>query len=300
MEDNSIEPTINLNSAVGDGNLTQSLEPESFAMGWSFTIWECPTPLQSDSNSRSCINLPSRTAGSRIKEPCDGLYKMQQKKSSIFITVEGGEGAGKTTLIDGLKVKLIDLSLDVLVTREPGGTALGNQVRKWLLSTEMSFSIDPQAELLLFLAARLQHVEEVIKPALAAGKIVICDRFNDSTIAYQGAGRGLGVDYVKNLCHIVLNGFTPDITFYVDIDPEVGLLRRRGVDKEEAKPGEVDRIEAEKMAFHQAIRECFLRLVKMETNRFFLIDGLKSKEAILEEVFQHIIEKTQTIGNHLC
>ena len=122
------------------------------------------------------------------------------KSHSLFITFEGGEGAGKSTLLKKLAHDLNQKGYEVVITREPGGSLLGKQIRQWLLNRNESILIHSVPELLLFLADRAQHLEEVIKPALANGKVVICDRFNDSTVAYQGAARGLGVEFVQNLC----------------------------------------------------------------------------------------------------
>lgn len=199
-----------------------------------------------------------------------------------FITIEGGEGAGKTTLILRFKEILQSLGIPVVTTREPGGSLLSNQIRDWLLSRQPTVKIGAKAELLMFLAARAQHIEELIAPALAAGKVVLCDRFNDSTIAYQGAGRGLGVSFVRELCQAVCGRTVPDLTFYLDVDPVVGLQRTRHSSKENAAAGEVDRMEAEKLEFHQRVRDVFVEMAQAEPARFAIVDASRPQKAVVE------------------
>lgn len=199
-----------------------------------------------------------------------------------FITIEGGEGAGKTTLIHRLEEVLQSWGFTVVKTREPGGTLLGNEIRSWLLNHHASIKIGARAELLMFLAARAQHIEELIAPALAAGKVVLCDRFNDSTIAYQGVGRGLGLAFVQDLCHRVCGQTVPDLTFYLDVDPEIGLQRTKRISKENAAAGEVDRIEAEKMEFHQSVRKSFAEIAQAEPTRFISIDASQPQENVIK------------------
>ncbi len=203
-----------------------------------------------------------------------------------FITVEGGEGAGKTTLIEHLERNLIANGMTVVKTREPGGTPLGEQIRSWLLAHNDKVQIKARAELLLFLAARSQHIDDVIKPALDAGHVVICDRFNDSSVAYQGAGRQLGVDWVRTLCDIACGSVVPDLTFYLDVDPLIGLQRTRRTPKENSGVGEVDRIEAEKRDFHERVRLAFIAFVKNEPQRFCYIDANKTQNSVIEEALQ--------------
>lgn len=208
-----------------------------------------------------------------------------------FITIEGGEGAGKTTLIKRLEEVLVSWDCHVVVTREPGGSALGNKIRQWLLEGFEGVQIGPKAELLMFLAARAQHIEEVIAPALAEGKIVLCDRFNDSTIAYQGAGRSLSASFVADLCAAVCGPVVPTLTFYLDLDPEIGLLRTKGLVKENAGAGEVDRIEAEKIGFHKQVRNAFLETAKKEQDRFITIDASQSMEQVFEACRQILSDR---------
>jgi dTMP kinase len=208
------------------------------------------------------------------------------KSKSIFITIEGGEGAGKTTLIAKLASLLQAQGHEVVKTREPGGSRLSNHIREWLLNRDVDIPIGYKAELLLFLAARAQHLEELIKPALAQGKVVICDRFNDSTVVYQGKGRGLGMEYVKKLCDLVSDEIVPDITLFLDVDPQVGLKRTRKAAKENARPGEVDRIEAERIDFHERVRQGFLTLAEQCADRIHVIDANESEDAVFKQAKQ--------------
>lgn len=208
----------------------------------------------------------------------------------LFITIEGGEGAGKTTLIEKLANVLQSRGYDVVKTREPGGSRLSNQIRQWLLNRDVDIPIGYKAELLLFLSSRAQHLEELIKPALAQDKAVICDRFNDSTIVYQGLGRGLGMDYVKQLCDSVCENIVPDITLFLDVEPQVGLMRTRNASKENARSGEMDRIEAERLDFHERVRQGFLTLAKRYPERIHVIDANQSEDAVFRQVKQLIEE----------
>lgn len=199
-----------------------------------------------------------------------------------FITFEGGEGAGKTSLINHLQKQLELWGYSVLKTREPGGTPLGEQIRNWLLSHSDAKVCD-QAELHLFLAARAQHIKEVIAPALKSSKIVLCDRFNDSTIAYQGVARGLGVEYVKRMCLNTCGPTLPDLTLYLDVDPREGLSRTKRTHKEHAADGDMDRIESEQLQFHINVRKAFIDLSKAEPERLYIVDANQSQSSVFAE-----------------
>ncbi len=201
-----------------------------------------------------------------------------QLKSGLLITFEGGEGAGKTTLIEEIARQLTSEGYSVLKTREPGGTKLGEHIRKILLQEG---SISPYAELCLFLASRAQHILEVIGPALEANKIVLCDRFNDSSVAYQGAARGLGMEKVAEFCEFVSQGLQPNLTLYLDIDPEVGLNRAK-------KTREQDRIEAETVAFHSKIREAYMSIHYAQQRRFHLLNADQTPEKVFEDAMRLI------------
>lgn len=207
-------------------------------------------------------------------------------KRGFWITFEGGEGAGKSTLMQKLALSLAEQGHSILVTREPGGSLLGEHIRGWLLQNKSQMPICQKAELLLFLAARTQHLEERILPAIEEGKVVLCDRFNDSTIAYQGAGRGLGVDFTETLCDLVCDGAVPDLTFYLDVDPAIGLARTKRATKENAASGEVDRIESEALAFHERVRQAYHALERENPLRIQRLNGNLSQE----EVFQQALK----------
>lgn len=204
------------------------------------------------------------------------------KNKGLFVTFEGGEGVGKSTLIQKLTSFFRTQGKNVVETREPGGSLLGERIRNCLLEERMK--IGKMAELLLFLAARVQHVEERIKPALANGDLVLCDRFNDSTLAYQGAARGIDSATVLQLSQIVLSGFQPDLTLLLDLDPRVGLERRRGSGVKK----ELDRIEQEDFSFHQKVREGFLILAKQNPDRFRILDASQSIEGVYKQALQAI------------
>lgn len=197
------------------------------------------------------------------------------KRRGFFLTFEGGEGAGKTTLMAALETTLLQEGFSVLRTREPGGTPLGDAIRQLVLHHKEAIS--PYAELSLFLASRAQHVQEVIKPALERGMLVLCDRFNDSSVAYQGAARGLGVEAVSQFCTFASQGLVPDLTFYLDIDPAVGLARAQSA------RGSKDRIEEETLSFHQKIRAAYHQIEKREPLRFHRLDGALSPELVYQK-----------------
>ncbi|NGX47188.1 MAG: Thymidylate kinase [Chlamydiae bacterium] len=197
-----------------------------------------------------------------------------------FITFEGGEGAGKSSLIIGLHAALIERGHDVIQTLAPGGTAPGLIIRELLLHPNEP--VVRKAELFLFLADRAHHVEKVIRPALEEGKVVLCDRYNDSTIAYQGGARGFGMEKVEELCRFATDGLTPSLTIYLDVDPEVGLQRVKEA------TGRKDQIEAEDIALHQKIRESFLEIGRKNPARFQIIDAAKSREEVFQEALKLI------------
>jgi len=198
----------------------------------------------------------------------------------ILISFEGGEGAGKTTLIEGIFRHLYSLKRHVIKTREPGGTPFGEKVRALLLS-DFETPPSPYAELALFLASRAEHVAQVILPALEKGMVVLCDRFHDSSIAYQGIARGLGKKEVEEMSLFLSQGLEPCLTFYLDIDPSIGLQRV-------AKSRGHDRMEQEGLAFHRKIREAYLELVKESPDRMIRLDATLPKERVYQEAMGHI------------
>lgn len=196
------------------------------------------------------------------------------KNKRALITFEGGEGAGKTTLINHLYGSLAAEGRSVLKTRQPGGTPLGAKIRELLL-TPTQHPISSRAELLLFLADRAQHVDECIVPALEKNTIILCDRYCDSTMAYQGAARGLDPETLEELCLFSTKGVEPDLTLYLDIEPEKGFER---VQKER----KCDRIEQETLEFHHRIRNCYLEIAEKEPHRFFILDASCSAEEVYQ------------------
>lgn len=189
----------------------------------------------------------------------------------MFIAVEGIEGSGKSTLVGGLAESLHTEGRDVLVTREPGGTAIGNAVRAIFL--DPTLAIDPMAESMLVNAARAQHVGEKIKPALDAGRVVLCDRYVDSTLAYQGYGRGLNMEQLRKLCDIATGGLEPDLTVLLDLP--VSAARARMKERQHS----ADRIESENDDFHDRVRRGFLELAK--SPRHSILDGTLPAEDLL-------------------
>ena len=200
--------------------------------------------------------------------------------SGIFITFEGGEGCGKSTQIKLLVAALQERGCDVLQVREPGGTAVGEKVRSILLD-KANDGMDSLAELMLYEAARAQIVAEVIRPALDAGKVVLCDRFFDSTIAYQGYGRGLDPEMIGRLNMIATSGLVPDLTILLDMDVEAGLRRAKGVT---GGDGEGDRIESAGLAFHQRIRAGFAALAQQHPERIALIDASGDIDTVAAQI----------------
>lgn len=185
--------------------------------------------------------------------------------SGLFITLEGPEGAGKSTNRDYLASHLRDQGLSVLLTREPGGTPLAERIRELLLAPSDE-KMNADTELLLVFAARAQHLAEVIRPALARGEVVLCDRFTDATYAYQGGGRGLCVERIATLEQFVQGGLQPDMTLLFDLPVEVGLSRA-------AARGRLDRFEQEGLGFFEAVRQAYLGRAKADPQRYRLIDA---------------------------
>jgi dTMP kinase len=213
-----------------------------------------------------------------------------KKLPGHFITLEGGEGSGKSSLLQKVSDVLTARGYEVVTTREPGGSVLGNQIRQWLLESKADRPVSHLAELFLFLAARAQHVEELIQPALTAGKIVICDRFNDSTLAYQGVARALDIKMVKKLCQVVCQTVQPELTLFLNVDPHIGLNRSKGVHKEESGQGTLDRIESEKLDFHIKVQQAFKTIAAKEPLRVYTINANQSQEIVLKEALRAIEE----------
>ena len=196
---------------------------------------------------------------------------------SLFITFEGPEGSGKTTQIELLRGYLEEKGYSVLATREPGGTSIGDQIRAILLAPRNTEML-PASEALLFSAARAQIVNQVIRPHLTRGGIVLCDRYADSTLAYQGYGHGLDLETLHTITALATGGLKPDLTVYLDIDVEEGLRRKLAAHK--ASNSEWNRIDRQAMAFHRRVRDGYLRMAATEPGRWLVIDATQDLEAI--------------------
>jgi dTMP kinase len=197
---------------------------------------------------------------------------------SFFITFEGGEGSGKTTQIKKLKNYFENKNIQVVTTREPGGSLICEQIRN-ILKDGSNGKMGKRTELLLFSAARSQHAEDIITPALNDGKLVISDRFYDSSIVYQGYGRGLGENLVRKVTEIAIGDLTPDLTFYLNLDPELAFDRKKGPDD--------DRFEKSGMKFHKQVQKSYLQLAENE-KRIKVIDATKEVDQVFEQILTYV------------
>lgn len=200
----------------------------------------------------------------------------------IFISFEGGEGSGKTTLIEKLYQELISLNYNVIKTREPGGSKIAEQIRNVILNVD-NVNMDYRTEALLYAASRRQHLSEVIIPALSKGCIVICDRYIDSSLAYQGYARGLGIKEVFKINQYATDGIMPNITFYIDVAPKVGLGRIKNSNRIP------DRLDLEKQEFHEQVRKGYFEVAKLFPERIKIINGNREPDAIYQEIKELIL-----------
>jgi dTMP kinase len=206
--------------------------------------------------------------------------------NGLFITFEGSEGTGKTTQIQKLASRLENLGRKVVISREPGGTALGEDIRHLLKHAASGENMVPRAELLLFAASRAQHVDELILPSLTAGAVVICDRFLDSTTVYQGVARAIDSEIVEAINRIAIASTLPHITVLIDLDPEEGFRRIR--DRNTEPP---DRMEQEHLDFYKAVRQGYLDLAESNNDRFLVVDGQQTIEAVEQTIWNGIKER---------
>lgn len=209
-------------------------------------------------------------------------------KRGLFITIEGTDGSGKTTQMGLIREYVRSIGCEVVMVREPGGTRISERIRDVILDPEYT-EMSANAEMLLYAASRAQLVAETIRPALEQGKTVICDRFIDSTYAYQGFGRGIALGVLESINNIAVDGIMPDITFFFDLDPELALGRRR-------TSTATDRIENEKLEFHRKVHEGYVQLALKYPDRIRRIDSSRSVEAIWKDVKQLLgnrMEKNQ-------
>jgi len=205
----------------------------------------------------------------------------------MFITLEGPEGSGKSTQIKRLAKRLELMGFPVITTREPGGTPIGDQIRQVLVRMENK-ELHPRTEILLFLAARAQLVEQLIKPALQDGKIILCDRYGDSTLAYQGYGHGLDLEKLRQMLDFATDHLKPDLTILLDLDVKLGLMRKKAED-------EWNRLDAYEVLFHERVREGYLNLAREEPDRWRIVDASQGIDAVQEDLLRIILD---ALKNH--
>ena len=203
----------------------------------------------------------------------------------MFITIEGPEGSGKTTAVDTAVKELEKMGYQIVRTREPGGTPIAEQIRNVILDKNNT-AMDQRTEALLYAASRRQHLVEKVWPALKEGKIVICDRYLDSSLAYQGGARGLGVDNILQVNNFATEGTFPDLTLLFDIDPQLGLARIAANANRE-----VNRLDLEKIDFHNKVRNTFLDLAKRYPERFVVIDASQSREEVAKKTLEVMLSR---------
>ena len=203
----------------------------------------------------------------------------------MFITFEGGEGAGKSTAIKRIVEKLTSEGYEIVLTREPGGTPIAEEIRNVILDKKNT-AMDPRTEALLYAASRRQHLVEKVIPALKEGKLVLCDRFLDSSLAYQGGARGIGIDTVYNMNLFATEGMLPDLTILFDIKPEEGLARIAANSQRE-----VNRLDVEKLTFHNKVRDSFHELAKQFPERFVIVDASKTPDEVFEDAYKAIEDR---------
>ena len=201
----------------------------------------------------------------------------------LFITIEGNDGSGKSTVIASLKEQLAKLNVEVIYTREPGGSYVAEKIREVILDND-NIAMDDRTEALLYAASRRQHLKETVFPALELGKLVVCDRFIDSSLAYQGVARGLGIDNIYEMNQFATEGFMPDLTIYLLVDPQVGIDRK-------SNQKELDRLEHEKLEFHTKVYNGYLELAERFKNRVVIIDANCSVDEECSMVNEVVLKK---------
>ena len=212
----------------------------------------------------------------------DGAGGARMRKG-LFITFEGSEGVGKTTQMKRLAAKLRARGERVVLSREPGGTPLGEKIRHLLKHAECGWTMVPRTEVLLFAASRAQHVEELIRPNLGRGKVVMSDRYLDSTTVYQGVARAIGPTEVSAINRFAIDGLLPDLTVWIDLEPEIGFRRIQSRNSELP-----DRMEQEKMEFYRAVRKGYRELANSEPGRFLVVDGAQTPEEVEEAIWDGV------------
>jgi dTMP kinase len=205
----------------------------------------------------------------------------------MFITFEGIEGSGKTTQVGPVVDFFRQRDVECVVTREPGGTRIGEKIRAILMDPENN-GLFPMTELMLYAADRVQHVQEQIAPALAAGKTVVCDRFHDSTVVYQGFSRKIDIAAIDRVHALILDGLTPDLTFLLDLPAAVGLARAWKQINNGQRSGAETRFESENLAFHEAVRAGYLELARREPHRFVIIDAMAEADKVTAQILSEL------------
>ncbi|MDN4495405.1 dTMP kinase [Ureibacillus aquaedulcis] len=208
-------------------------------------------------------------------------------KSNLFITFEGPEGAGKTTILNKIAERLQEEGIDVLATREPGGIEIAEKIREVILNPENT-AMDERTEALLYAAARSQHFFEKVEPAMKQGKLVLCDRFIDSSLAYQGYARGIGMDEVLSINEFAIGKQLPDLTILFDLDPAVGLARIHSHNERE-----LNRLDVESLSFHEKVREGYHEVVKRYPDRIKIVNADQSVEKVVEDVWRLIVQSLE-------
>jgi len=201
----------------------------------------------------------------------------------MFITLEGIEGSGKTTQISRLVELFEARGIECVATRQPGGTRIGETIRSILLDPANS-TLEPLAELLLYMADRAQHINELIRPALKEGKAVVCDRYFDATLVYQGFARGLSIELIGQLHQLLFDDLKPDVTLLLDLSPQVGLNRAWQQLNNGQRSGDESRFEAEAVAFHEKVRAGYLKLARLEPDRFRVIDAAQNQDQVFAAI----------------
>lgn len=201
----------------------------------------------------------------------------------MFITLEGIEGSGKTTQIGRLKAFFENRGAACVTTRQPGGTAIGENIRSILLDPANN-RLQPMTELLLYLADRAQHIDEIIRPSLAAGKTVLCDRYFDATAVYQGFARGLSLELIARLHRLLFDNLKPDVTLLLDLSPQLGLARAWQQLNAGQRVGNESRFESEALAFHEKVRAGYLELARLEPQRVHVIDAARNPDEVFAEI----------------
>lgn len=201
----------------------------------------------------------------------------------LFISFEGNDGSGKSSVIEAVRNELVKMGFEIVQTREPGGSKIAEKIRTVILDKN-NVGMDARTEALLYASSRREHIQKTILPAIYSGKIVLCDRFIDSSLAYQGYARGLGIDEVYRINEFATEGVVPDLTLLVCVKPEVGLARIKNNHR-----GELDRLEMEEMSFHQKVYEGYLEVQKKFHHRIMIIDGEKTKAEVKEEALQVVL-----------